>query len=187
MIKAIKGLCRFSREHGIIKKKKRVQRSPISHPGKRLMLSVSYLFTAFAREPHRHTVLFQTAGPTPPTCSLPYLTSRHLSSHLTFEETRRSPPQRCARASRVPAPLPTCSQLSPPARGWVSHRQQHPDMGSFLSFFLARKGRAASGKACTAAEIPAPNLGGPPKYDSVCVKRPPRGRGTAPWQLSRNH
>lgn len=138
-----------------------MQRSPISHPGKRLMLLVSYLFTAFAREPHRHTVLFQTAGPTLPTCSLPYLTSRHLSSHLIFGETRRSPPQRCARASRVPAPLPTCSQLSPPARGWVSHRQQHPDMGSFLSFFSGQRGKSSFGEGVHGSRDPSSKPGWP--------------------------
>lgn len=90
-------------------------------------------------------------------------------------------------SSRGPSTPPHLPQLSPPARGWASHPQQQPDIGSFLSFFLARKGRAASGKERMAAEIPAPNLGGPPEYDGVCVKRPPGSRGMAPWHCSRNH
>lgn len=111
MRKVITVLCRFSRERRIIQKKKSTE---IAHPPSRsgLMLSASYFFTAFAwsawASAHTHTVLCHTAGPALPTCGLLHLTSCHLSSHLTFEETLLPPLQRCARARGVRAPLPTC-------------------------------------------------------------------------------
>lgn len=150
MRKVITVLCRFSREHRIIKKKKKEYRDRPSPVQVRLdVIGVLFLYSLclerMGERTHTHSsVSYSWAHTTHVRPASSHVLSPVFSLNIRGDVT--PPTAEMRSSSRGPSTPPHLPQLSPPARGWASHPQQQPDIGSFLSFFSGKKGKSSFGE-----------------------------------------
>lgn len=131
-------------------------------------------------------VLFYMVGATLPICSLllPLMLpvfSLNILGNVTLLATN-TPLQRCACARRGPGPPPlTCSFFDQIRTGYLMASNNLVLVG--FPPFMARKERAVGGRGTWLQRPLALNHGGPPQYNSACMKRNPSLGAVARWQF----